>query len=258
MNNLKKITLISAMLLAGNVMAAEEDFHDADPRNSNGRAAVMASDSGEIKLLAGGGFNGLTSEVSQTIGFAEYYTDSNNVRLRGAHFDTFGGVYIDLYNFEDAATMYTAGYMLPLSTEDGTLFFPSLNYTYLNFETDELAQLATESTMNSPIPIKVTEPMMKSFLDGDDAHIGSVNMYALKPWNDVHFTVAQINLGSSYDGVEMNMANIMLVQGIKTKVADKHFNIMFELKYDKFEIQTTSGMIRSEDVVASIGVDYRF
>lgn len=110
-----------------------QEYHDADPRNSNFRAAVFASDAGELKLLAGGGASGLTSDISQTIGFAEYYTQSNNARVRAAHFDRFGGAYMDLYRLDDAAGMYTAGYMLPLESDDGTLFFPSLNYTYIDF-----------------------------------------------------------------------------------------------------------------------------
>ncbi|MGF1755120.1 hypothetical protein L4C33_16175 [Vibrio makurazakiensis] len=57
----------------------------------------------------------------------------------------------------------------------------------------------------------------------------------------------------------MNVANVMWLQGIKTKVADKNINIMFEFKYDFIELKnTTAGVINSEEVTASVGIDYRF
>lgn len=263
--NIKTTTITISLLLASNYSFASDDssngeYHDADPRNSSLRAAVFADDQGEIKLLAGGGTGGLTSDVSQTVGFAEYYTQSHNARLRGAHFDHFGGVYIDLYHLEDAANMYTGGYMLPLSSNDGTLFFPSLNYTYVDFQTEDLAEiLNSHLTPNGGYP-SLTPNHIVTLLDGDTAQLGSVNLYALHPWNDTHFSVFNVNLGSSYGGVDMQVANLMWVQGIKTKVADKDFNIMFELKYDVISIQNESLLIdeTSEEVTASIGIDYRF
>jgi len=51
----------------------------------------------------------------------------------------------------------------------------------------------------------------------------------------------------------------MWLQGIKTKVQDKDFNIMFEFKYDVISIQNERGIDEtSEEVTASIGIDYRF
>ncbi|WP_428802118.1 hypothetical protein [Vibrio kyushuensis] len=234
-----------------------QEYHDADPRNSSLRAAVFSDDQGELKLLAGGGAGGLTSDISQTVGFAEYYTQTNNARFRAAHFDSFGGVYLDVYHLDDAAGMYTTGYMLPLSNDDGTLFFPSLNYTYVDFKTNELADLAN-GIAGSPLPA-ITSSQVSMALGGEEAHLGSVNLYALHPWNDTHFSVYNVNLGSSYGGVNMNVANLMWLQGIKTKVADKTINIMFEFKYDYIQLENTvMGNIDSEEVTASVGIDYRF
>ncbi|GEM79036.1 hypothetical protein [Vibrio superstes] len=262
----KKLTAIaiSLFLTTNHSFASDgnnsDEYHDADPRNSSLRAAVLADDEGEIKLLAGGGASGLTSDISQTVGFAEYYTQSHNARLRGAHFDRFGGVYVDIYHLEDVANMYTGGYMLPLSSGDGTLFFPSLNYTYVDFQTDDLAEvLNSQLTPTGGYP-SLTPNHVVTLLDGDTSHLGSVNLYALHPWNDTHFSVFNVNLGSSYSGVDMQVANLMWVQGIKTKVADKDFNILFELKYDVISVQNESLSIdeTSEEVTASFGVDYRF
>ncbi|WP_392341002.1 hypothetical protein [Moritella marina] len=265
------LSLIAASVISAacssSVLANEsQEYHDADPRNSNFRAAVFASDAGELKLLAGGGASGLTSDISQTIGFAEYYTQSNNARIRAAHFDRFGGAYMDLYRLDDAAGMYTAGYMLPLESDDGTLFFPSLNYTYIDFKTADLSELANSAIAGSPLGgLSVTKNDIQQTLQGNDAHLGSVNLYAVHPWNETHFSVFNVNLGSSYSGVDMQVANIMWVQGIKTHVADKTINIMLEVKYDAMKIQTdqntnlsSDGEERSEEVTVSVGVDYRF
>ncbi|MGF1755119.1 hypothetical protein L4C33_16170 [Vibrio makurazakiensis] len=147
---MKKLNIITATAIVASMLVPaasfangdEQQYHDADPRNSSARAAVFADEQGELKLLAGGGAGGLTSDISQTVGFAEYYTQSHNARLRAAHFDRFGGMYLDVYHLDDAAGMYTTGYMLPLSNSDGTLFFPSLNYTYVDFKTNDIADLA--------------------------------------------------------------------------------------------------------------------
>jgi hypothetical protein len=57
----------------------------------------------------------------------------------------------------------------------------------------------------------------------------------------------------------MQVANIMWLQGIKTKVGDKTINIMFEFKYDVIQLNDTSrGEIESDEVTASVGIDYRF
>ncbi|WP_394251499.1 hypothetical protein [Vibrio profundi] len=259
-------TFIPSLLMLSAVISApsfsadnypDQEYHDADPRNSSMRAAVFSDDQGELKLLAGGGAGGLTSDISQTVGFAEYYSQSHNARLRAAHFDRFGGVYLDVYHLDEAAGMYTTGYMLPLSNNDGTLFFPSLNYTYVDFKTNDIADLAN-GMAGSPVPA-ITSQQVSQALGGEEAQLGSVNLYALHPWNDTHFSVFNVNLGSSYGGVDMNVANLMWLQGIKTKVAAKDINIMFEFKYDVIELRNTAaGDISSEEVTASVGIDYRF
>ena len=102
-------------------------------------------------------------------------------------------------------------------------------------KTDDIAallnsKLAPSGSYPTSLQQGVSSSKIKQLLGGDEAHLGSVNMYALHPWNDTHFSVFNINLGSSYSGAEMQVANLMWIQGIKTKVADKDFNIMFELK----------------------------
>ncbi|MEZ9516886.1 hypothetical protein AB4359_17810 [Vibrio splendidus] len=267
LSSLFSLVALTSAAISSPALASEnhDEYHDADPRNSSRRAAVFSDDQGELKLLAGGGFSGLTSDISQSVGFAEYYTQSENARIRGVHFDHFGGVYVDVYHLADAANMYTSGYMLPLASKDGTLFFPSVNYTYVDFKTDDIAtlmnsRLALSGGYPPSLPKGVTSGNIKQLIGGDDAHLGSVNMYALHPWNDTHFSVFNINLGSSYSGAEMQVANLMWIQGIKTKVADKDFNIMFELKYDVLSIQNDATHLdeTSEEVTASIGIDYRF
>ncbi|MCP3699314.1 MAG: hypothetical protein GY920_12265 [Aliivibrio sp.] len=268
MNYINKIGTalsITGLVLSSTSFADENsEYHDADPRNSNARAAVFSDDQGELKLLLGGGAAGLTSEISQTVGYAEYYTQSENSRLRAAHFDHFGGVYLDVYHLDETANMYTTGFMLPLSSKDGTLFFPSVNYTYVDFKTNDIANLLNSKLSptggNPSLPNGVSSSMVKTLLGDDEAHMGSVNMYALHPWNETHFSVFNVNLGSSYGGTEMQVANIMWIQGIKTRVADKNFNIMFEFKYDAISVENENKNMeqKSEEVTASIGIDYRF
>lgn len=59
--NKKILTAAIIGTLSFNAFASESEaeFHDADPRNTSARAAVFASDEGEIKLLAGGGASGV-------------------------------------------------------------------------------------------------------------------------------------------------------------------------------------------------------
>lgn len=260
LNKLNAALITATVLLSANAVANDQqsaEYHDADPRNSSKRIGVFADQDGEIKLLAGGGAAGLTSDISQTIGFAEYYTQSNNARLRAAHFDSFGGVYVDIYHLDESAGMFTAGYMLPLSSDNGTQFFPSLNYTYLDFKTDDIADMAS-GIPGSPLP-PITSKEVAEALGGEEAHLGSVNLYALHAWNETHFSVFNVNLGSSYGGVDMNVANLMWLQGIKTQVGEQVVNVIFELKYDYVEIQNTAkGDINSDGFTASIGVDFRF
>ncbi|MGR5543229.1 hypothetical protein ACPV5V_32230, partial [Vibrio campbellii] len=78
---------------------------------------------------------------TQTIMIGEYFSQSEDFRFRLANFDErFGGVYADFY-LTDTTNMYTGGYMLPLTATNGkTLLFPSVNYSYVDFDTDQIAQ----------------------------------------------------------------------------------------------------------------------
>ena len=60
--------------------------------------------------------------------------------MREIHFDKrFGGLYTDLIHTKDISNTYTFGYMLPLESADGTKWFPSVNYSYVDFDTNGIA-----------------------------------------------------------------------------------------------------------------------
>ena len=274
MNNIKKTALLAfAVTLSGNVLA--EEVHDADPRNTAWRGGIAADDAGEIKLAAGGGFKNLYGNdkyQTQTIMIGEYYTQTEMARFRLANFDErFGGIYADFY-LTDTTNMYTAGYMLPLTAANGkTLFFPSVNYSYIDFDTDQIEQNITGTIVPNALnqyttgtSSAITSQQIKQILGGDDAHMASVNLYGLQPWNETFYTVFQVFGGSSYGGVEMEMVDIMLLQGTKTKIGNAIFNIYLEGKYTKVKINELnhpsggSDHLRGEEVKVSVGFDWRF
>ncbi|WEM45369.1 hypothetical protein PTW35_20010 (plasmid) [Photobacterium sp. DA100] len=258
-----------------NVCAQDESFHDADPRNSDWRGGIAASHDGEIKLVAGGGFTNLTGRNTQTNMLLEYYTDSNNARFRSIHFDErFGGLYIDLIHTEEVSNTYTAGYMLPLKTESGLMFFPSVNYSYVDWDSKSLGN-NLESACYSYADLEQGrcnslksfggQNAVNAYLKDDTAHLASVSIYAVKPWNETHYTVLQANSGSSFEGTDMNVLNLFLLQGIRTHLGENILNIYLELKYDVVEVQgsqynpvTQQGDVKSEETTASVGFDFRF
>ncbi|MCR9907483.1 hypothetical protein NB545_08355 [Vibrio campbellii] len=270
---------ICAIILTNSAYAEnEEKFHDADPRNSTWRGGIAASDSGEIKLATGGGFNNVFGDDTQTNMLLEYYTDSENFRFREIHFDKrFGGVYLDIMHTEDVSNSYTAGYMLPLKSEDGTLWFPSVNYSYVDWDTSGLGGALQNTCKNYAVgEAKELCNSLKSggisgknateaFLGDDMAQMGTVSLYAVKPWSETHYTVVQLNSGSSFDGVDMSVFNAMWLQGVRTKLGENVLNIYFEFKYDFIKVEgqnynpvTESGDAKSEEAMASIGFDFRF
>lgn len=269
-------TAITGLLMTGSAFASEtpEEFHDADPRNTNWRGGIGVSEHGEIKLGAGGGGANLFYDdyQTQTNVLFEYYTDSENMRFRSAHFDErFGGAYVDLNYLDDTAGFYTAGYMLPLETAEGTMFFPSVNYSYVDIDTDGISNTFNEgcSAPNADIiPICGTDlssSAVRSMLGNEDeAHMGTLNLYVLQPWNDTHYTVLNANMGSSFDGVDMNVTNLMWLQGVKTKLGDNVLNIYLELKYDVIELEGANynpmldNTFKSEETTATFGFDFRF
>ncbi|MDK9758657.1 hypothetical protein KIV40_25510, partial [Vibrio sp. D173a] len=254
-HSLIALGVISALTLSHSVTAAENDVHDADPRNTAWRGGIASDDSGEIKLVAGGGFNNLyggDGVETQTIMIGEYFTQSEDFRFRLANFDSrFGGVYVDTY-LTDTTDMYTAGYMLPLTATNGkTMFFPSVNYSYVDFDTDQIAQniqgtlvpssmsgysTGTGQTALSNALMNINGSAVKNVLGGDDAHMASVNLYGLQPWNDTFYAVFQAFGGSSYGGVEMEMVDLMLLQGTRTEVGGAIFNIYLEAKYTNIKL----------------------
>jgi hypothetical protein len=272
-------TAVVSLLLSSSVIAQEEKhFHDADPRNSSWRGGIGASDSGEIKLATGGGFTDVFGEDTQTNMLLEYYTDSENFRFRDIHFDKrFGGIYLDLMHTKDMSNSYTAGYMLPLTSDDGTLWFPSVNYSYVDWDTKGIGQGLESACANyvAGEAKELCESMKGSgisgknateaFLGDDEAHMGTVSLYAVKPWNDTHYSVLQVNSGSAFEGVDMNVFNAMWLQGVRTKLGDNVLNIYLELKYDVLEVEGSNynpiqgtGDVKSEEAMASIGFDFRF
>lgn len=281
--SLTAVGVISSLLISGAVFAADGDVHDADPRNTAWRGGIATDDNGEIKLVAGGGFNNLyggDDVETQTIMIGEYFTQSEDFRFRLANFDSrFGGVYLDTY-LTDTTDMYTAGYMLPLTATNGkTMFFPSVNYSYVDFDTDQIAQnirgtmvpnsmngysTGTGQTALNSALMGINSGQVKDVLGGDDAHMASVNLYGLQPWNDTFYTVFQAFGGSSYGGVEMEMVDLMLLQGTRTKVGDAVFNIYLEAKYTNIKVNelnipgSSKDYLRGEETKVSIGFDWRF
>ena len=280
-HSLIALGVISALTLSHSVTAAENDVHDADPRNTAWRGGIASDDNGEIKLVAGGGFNNLyggDGVETQTIMIGEYFTQSEDFRFRLANFDSrFGGVYVDTY-LTDTTDMYTAGYMLPLTATNGkTMFFPSVNYSYVDFDTDQIAQniqgtivpnsmsgysTGTGQTALNNALMNINGSAVKDVLGGDDAHIASVNLYGLQPWNDAFYTVFQAFGGSSYGGVDMEMVDLMLLQGTRTEVGGAIFNIYLEAKYTNIKLNDINmphkDYLRGEETKISVGFDWRF
>ncbi|MCK6263508.1 hypothetical protein KP803_09510 [Vibrio sp. ZSDE26] len=273
--------VIAALSFSGFVAASDNEVHDADPRNTAWRGGIATDDNGEIKLVAGGGFNNLyggDEYQTQTIMIGEYFTQSENFRFRLANFDErWGGVYVDT-NLTDAANFYTAGYMLPLTATNGTTqFFPSVNYSYIDIDTNEIAKginqeiagfngYSTGTGQMSALNALqgVTGGQVKDILGGDDAHMASVNLYGLQPWNDTFYTVFQAFGGSSYGGADVQMVDLMLLQGTRTQIGDAVFNIYLEGKYTNIKVNDvndpTGGKdyLRGEETKVSIGFDWRF
>lgn len=280
-HSLIALGVISALTLSHSVTAAENDVHDADPRNTAWRGGIASDDNGEIKLVAGGGFNNLyggNGVETQTIMIGEYFTQSEDFRFRLANFDSrFGGVYVDTY-LTDTTDMYTAGYMLPLTATNGkTMFFPSVNYSYVDFDTDQIAQniqgtivpnsmsgysTGTGQTALNNALMNINGSAVKDVLGGDDAHMASVNLYGLQPWNDTFYTVFQAFGGSSYGGVDMEMVDLMLLQGTRTEVGGAIFNIYLEAKYTNIKLNDINmphkDYLRGEETKISVGFDWRF
>ncbi|MCE2571160.1 hypothetical protein [Motilimonas eburnea] len=254
--------IISSLIVAPSAFA-EEDMHAFDPRNTSARVgATVNTDNGELKAFAGYGAANLydagEGEQTQTILFGEYFTDSDNMRARIAHFDSrFGGLYGDFF-FSDYADSYTAGYMLPLETADGkTKLFPSVNYSYIDIDDSLAARDISRKTGSTE------EEIHKLLLDAGakDAHMASLNLYALHVWNDTHYTVVQAMAGQAVDGIDdLNFVDLMWVQGVQAYVKGQNINIFLEGRYHNIETDAfrNMGKQRKEDAKVSLGFDWRF
>lgn len=254
---------IVGVLLSSPVMASEDELHAFDPRNTMGRLGTMVNtDTGELKLFGGYGapniYDAGEGHQTQTVVFAEYFTDTDNMRGRMAHFDSrVGGLYADIYSTK-ASDAYTVGYMLPLEAANGTTkFFPSVNYTYVD---NDLNKMASTIDRNNPgNHLDVIKSQLRE-INAQDAHLASVNLYALQPWNDTHYTVIQAMSGQAVDGIDdLNFVDIMWVQGMQAYVNGNNINIFLEGRYHNIESNTTTfGKQRDEDKKISLGIDWRF
>lgn len=256
------ICAVALALASSPIFAADSDeLHAFDPRNTQSRIGTMVNtDSGELKLFAGYGAANLYDAgpegKTQTVLFGEYFTDTDNMRARMAHFDSrAGGIYVDLYGTK-LADSYTAGYMLPLEAANGTTkFFPSVNYTYVDVD---LNKAADRIAKNSGGSVDEIQSVLHS-VGAKDAHLASVNLYALQPWNDTHYTVIQAMAGQAVDGIDdLNFVDLMWVQGMQAYVNGQNINIFVEGRYHNIETEVLGPKKRSEDAKISLGIDWRF
>lgn len=256
---------ITAALLSAPVFA-DDDHHAFDPRNTQARLGTMVNtDTGEMKVFAGYGANDLydagEGHTTNTILFGEYFTDTDNMRGRLAHFDSrFGGVYMDLYGTKYADS-YTAGYMLPLTAANGTTkLFPSVNYSYVDIDTGKIAGKAANSDKNIDGTSSAAIENALRAAGAKDAHLASINFYALQPWNDTHYTVIQAMSGQAVDGIDdLNFVDVMWIQGMQAYVGDKNVNLYLEFRYHNIESDLPGfDRFRDEDYKVSIAVETRF
>ena len=246
--------------------SSPEQFHDADPRNTQMTLGLTADQDGDMKVSVGGGganLYGAGAYQTQTIVSTEYHLQTEQLRLRGANFDErFGGVYVDLA-LQDIIDMYTLGYMLPLEAVDSNiLFFPSVDYTRVEFDAKEAADAVLDA-LGGRIEIDGTEydrnniaDMITNIgLEGEDsADLMSLIIYAIKPWNDTHFSMLQLTSGSSYAGFDMELTDLYFMQGIRAKLGKKIVNVFVELEYTETRIQG----VDTDDTKAGVGLNFKF
>lgn len=265
------------MLISANTLANESlenkatdknssEFHDVDPRNTQFGLGLGAESDGDLKLTSNGGFTNLYGDgeyQTQLVFMAEYRTISKQARLRAANFDErFGGVYIDL-SLQKILNMYTVGYMVPLQAINSkVLFFPSINYTYVDFDTEEAADEIIDFN-GGDITLDgvdygrdaIAKIIKKLGLKGHDtSSLGSFNLYSLMPWNETHFTLIQATAGASYSGFDMEMVDIFLEQGMRTKLGEQVVVVFFEAEYTKVKIQG----IETSDTSIGLGINIKF
>lgn len=242
------------------------EFHDVDPRNTQIGVGVKATQNGELVLTSNGGFTNLYGGgeyQTQLVFMAEYGTQSNAARLRLANFDgRFGGAYLDI-DLEDIVDMYTIGYMVPLQAVDSKLlFFPSINYTYVDFNTLEAADALIQNYDN-PITIDgfdygkevIAKIIERLALKGKDtSSLGSLNIYTLAPWNETHYSLLQATAGSSYSGFDMEMVDVYFQQGMRSTLGKNTVMVFVEAEYTQVKMQG----VESNDTLVSFGITVKF
>lgn len=244
------LSLFSAMSLAQEAPGSQAaELHDADPRNTQTTLGFGADQDGDIKLVAGTGGGNLYGNgeyQTQTIFYTEYYTQAEQARIRLANFDErFGGIYADVA-VQDVMDLYSVGYMLPLETvESKLLFFPSINYMRASFNTDEAADNIVDAN-GGPIEIDgieydaaaISDIIHNLALEGnDEADLVTLNLYAMMPWNNTHFSMLQLVSGSSYGGFDMETNLVYFQHGLRAKLGENIVNIYLEAQHSKTNIQ---------------------
>ncbi len=257
-------TCLLALPLISN--AEKPEFHDVDPRNTQFGVGLATDELGDLKITSNGGATNIYGNgeyETQLVFMAEYKTQTEQARIRGVNFDErFGGVYAD-FSLQNVIDMYTVGYMLPLNAvNSNVLFFPSINYTYVDFDTKEAADMLIDN-FEEVINIGGVEhsrdaiaEMIKNLALGGDEHasLGSLNLYTLMPWNETHFSLFQATAGASYSGFEMEMLDIYLQQGMRTKLGNSSVIVFAEAEYTKVNIQG----VETTDTSFGFGVNFKF
>ena len=270
LNKLKKcahiplVTLLCAFPAVTNAEKAE--FHDVDPRNTQFGVGIATDELGDLKITSNGGASNMYGDgeyQTQLVFMAEYKTQSEQARIRGVNFDErFGGVYAD-FSLQNVIDLYTVGYMVPLNAvNSNVLFFPSINYTYVDFDTKEAADMLIDN-FKDVINIggvehsrdAIAEMIKNLALGGDDhASLGSLNLYTLMPWNETHFTLFQATAGASYSGFDMEMLDVYLQQGMRTELGSTSVIVFAEAEYTKINIQG----VETTDTSFGFGVNFKF
>jgi hypothetical protein len=152
--------------------------------------------------------------------------------------------------------------MIPLETfNSNLLFFPSINYTRAEFDSDQAAKNILESSKGR-IEIDgveygrdaISNMITNIALEGSDsADLFSLNVYAMKPWNETHFSMLQLTSGSSYGGFDIDMVDVYFMQGIRAKLGKTVVNVYLEVEHSEINIQG----VNINDSTLGLGVTFK-
>ncbi|SDI80310.1 hypothetical protein SAMN04488540_103146 [Ferrimonas sediminum] len=237
-----------ALLIFVSPVALSQELHSKDPRNPTSKVGVEVDEKGELKFIVGGGdTNWYEGSENQGVFQLDYKMDSNDGRFRFANFDSrFGGVYGDFIYTDDVSLMSTIGYILPITANNSkTQFFPSLNYSYLDFD------------KKNPIRAMVPDELG----GGNHSQLSSLNLYILHPWDDTHFTFIEMFGGRSFSGVEIEIYDVCWTQGMNSTILGKAAFVYFKGQYSRTEVSGSfapGGSDNSDDAKFSFGVELKF